>query len=62
MRWTSVSASNLGASGSIVLSGSGPTRVEVSGDIGFPASLFVSEKTVRLGLGLAIRDIKKKTS
>ena len=59
---TSLSASNLGASGSILLSGSGPTLVEISGDIGFPASLFVSEKTVRQGLTQAIRDIKKKTS
>jgi hypothetical protein len=57
-----VSASNLGASGSITLSGSGPTTVRINGDIGFPASLFVSEKLVRMGLDQAIRDIKKKTS
>jgi hypothetical protein len=57
-----VSASNLGASGSITLSGSGPTTVRINGDIGFPASLFVSEKLVRIGLDQAIRDIKKKTS
>jgi hypothetical protein len=57
-----VSASDLGASGSIMLSGSGPTIVEICGDIGFPASLFVSEKQVRSGLGQAIRDIKKRTS
>jgi hypothetical protein len=59
---TSVSASNLGASGSITLLGSGPTLVQISGDIGFPASLFVSEKVVRIGLNQAIRDIKKRTS
>jgi hypothetical protein len=58
----SVSASKMGASGSIVLSGSGTTTVEISGDIGFPASLFVSEKRVREGLDQAIRDIKRKTS
>jgi hypothetical protein len=57
-----VSASDLGASGSIILSGTGPTIVQISGDIGFPASLFVSEKQVRSGLSQAIRDIKKRTS
>jgi hypothetical protein len=59
---TAVSASSMGASGSITLRGSGPTVVEVTGGIGFPASLFVSEKTVRRGLDQAIREIKKKTS
>jgi len=58
----SMSAAGMGASCSIVLSGSGPTVVDVNGDIGFPASLFVSDKVARQGLGDAIRDIKKKTS
>jgi len=66
LRWneagTAVSASDLGASGSIILSGSGPTVVQICGDIGFPASLFVSEARVRSGLSQAIRDIKKRTS
>ena len=57
-----MTASGMGASCSIVLSGSGPTVVEVNGDIGLPASLFVSDKLVKQGLGQAIRDIKKKTS
>jgi hypothetical protein len=59
---SSVSASSMGASGSITFSGSGPTVVDVAGDIGFPASIFVSEKALRQGLGDAIRDIRKKTS
>jgi hypothetical protein len=66
MKWddsgTSVSASNLGASGSITLTGSGTTLVTVTGDIGFPASLFVSEKQMRQGLNHAIRDITKRVS
>lgn len=59
---TQLSASKMGASCSIVLSGKGPTVVDVNGDIGFPASLFVSTELVRKGLDQAIRDIKKKTS
>jgi hypothetical protein len=59
---TSLSASKLGASCSIVLSGTGPTVVDISGEISFPASLFVSEDQVRKGLQQAIRDVKKRTS
>jgi len=66
MKWDSagrsLSASKLGASCRIVLSGTGSTVVGISGDIGFPASLFVSENQLKNGLNQAIRDIKKRTS
>lgn len=65
VKWDSTgrraSASTMGASGSLRLSGSGPTVVEIEGKIGFPASLAVSKDQVLKHLHQAIRDLKKQT-
>ena len=55
------SASKMGVSCSLVLSGTGPTIVDISGKIGFPASLAVSEAEVRRYLNQGIREIKQAT-
>lgn len=56
---TRASASTMGATCSLVLSGEGPTEVDIQGKVGFPASLAVSEAKVRKYLSEAIRDLKK---
>jgi hypothetical protein len=56
---TRASASTMGASCSLVLSGEGPTVVDIQGRLGFPASLAVSESQLRKYLDQAIRDLKK---
>jgi hypothetical protein len=58
---TRASASKMGVSCSLVLSGADPTVVDIKGRIGLPASLAVSEDQVRKYLRQAIRDLKKKT-
>jgi hypothetical protein len=58
---TRASASKMGASCSLVLSGAGPTVVDIKGKVGFPASLAVSEAQVMQYLRQAIQDLKKKT-
>jgi hypothetical protein len=58
---TQASGSKMGASGTLRLSGRGPTVVDIHAKIGFPASMAVSESRVRSTLDQAIRDLKKKT-
>ena len=58
---TRASGSKMGASGSLVLTGRGPTIVEIRARIGFPASIAVSEARLRRELDRAIRDLKKTT-
>ncbi len=52
------SASRLGASVSLELSGTGPTLMILKGRIGFPAALAVSEAQVKTYLDQAIRDLQ----
>ena len=54
-------ASKMGASASLELLGDGPTTVDISARIGFPASMAVSESRLRRYLDEAIRDLKKTT-
>lgn len=65
IRWDkagrNATASKMGASGSIRLSGDGPTVVEIEGKVGLPASLLVTEDRVRAYLREAIRDLKQQT-
>lgn len=58
---TRASGSKMGASGSLRLSGDGPTVVHLEAKIGFPASLAVSRAKVEETLDKAVRDLKKKT-
>lgn len=58
---TRASGSKMGASGSLRLTGGGPTIVDVHAKIGFPASMAVTETGLRRHLDEAIRDLKKKT-
>ena len=58
---TRASASKMGASGTLRLSGRGPTRVEINAKIGFPASMAISETRLRRQFDEAVRDLKKKT-
>lgn len=58
---TEASGSKMGASGTLRLSGRGPTVVDLHARIGFPASMAVSESRIRRTLDDAIRDLKKKT-
>jgi hypothetical protein len=51
----------MGASGTLTLSGTGPTTVEISATVGLPASLLVTEAKVRRYLLEALSDIKKAT-
>ena len=58
---TQASGSKMGASGTLRLSGRGPTVVDLHAKIGFPASMAVTESRIRRTLDDAIRDLKKKT-
>jgi len=58
---TEAKGSKMGASGSLVLSGHGPTRVRLDAKIGFPASLAITKAKIEETLDKAIRDLKKKT-
>ena len=58
---TRASASTMGASCSLVLSGAGPTILDIEGKVGFPASLAVSEAQVVQYLRQAIQDLKERT-
>ena len=58
---TRASASKMGASCSLVLSGAGPTVLDIKGKVGFPASLAVSEAQVLHYLRQAIQALKMKT-
>lgn len=58
---TRASGAKMGASGTVRLTGRGPTVVEIRARIGFPASMAVSESRLRRHLEQAIRDLKKTT-
>ena len=58
---TRASGSKMGASGTVRLTGRGPTVVEIRARIGFPASMAVSESRLRRDLEQVIRDLKKTT-
>jgi len=58
---TRASGSKMGASGTMRLTGKGPTIVEIQARIGFPVSMMVSEIRLRRQLDQAVRDLKKKT-
>lgn len=51
--------SRMGASGTVRLSGDGPTIVDIKAKIGFPALLAVSESRIRKTLDQVVRDLKK---
>jgi hypothetical protein len=51
----------MGASGTIQLSGSGPTLVEITATVGLPASLLVSEAKVRRYFLNAVDELKRTT-
>ena len=56
------SGSKMGASGTLELSGTGPTTVDISASVGLPASLLVSEAKVRKYFRQALDDLKKQLS
>jgi hypothetical protein len=58
---TRASGSRMGASGSLRLTGRGPTIVDLHARIGFPASMAVTETRIRRSFDQAIRDLKKTT-
>lgn len=58
---TRATGKKMGASGSVELSGDGPTTVDIQGKVGFPASMVVTEEQVRDYLDKAIRDLKART-
>jgi hypothetical protein len=58
---TRATGSKMGASGTVRLTGRGPTVVEIHARIGFPASMAVSESRLRRHLEEAVRDLKKTT-
>ena len=58
---TRATGKKMGASGSLELSGDGPTTLDIQGKLGFPASLMVSEDQVRDYLDEAIRELQAKT-
>src|SRR6185436_18342491 len=58
---TRASGSKMGASGSLRLTGRGPTIVDLHAKIGFPASMAVTETRIRRSFDQAIRDLKKTT-
>ena len=58
---TRATGKKMGASGSVELSGDGPTTVDIQGKLGFPASLMVTEDQVRDYLDKAIQDLKATT-
>ena len=58
---TRATGKKMGASGSLELSGDGPTTLDIEGKLGFPASLMVSEDQVRTYLDEAIRELQAKT-
>jgi hypothetical protein len=53
------SGSGMGASGTLTLSGKGPTVVEIDASVGLPASLVVTEEKVRRYLRQALAEIHK---
>jgi hypothetical protein len=53
--------SKMGASGTLMLSGTGPTTLEISAVVGLPASLLITKAKVRKYLREAITDLKKTT-
>ncbi len=55
---THASGSRFGASGTLELSGAGPTLVILKVRIGFPASLSVSKAQLKTRLNQAIDDLK----
>ena len=58
---TRARGSKMGASGTLELSGEGPTLVRIEAKIGFPASLTVSRSKIQETLDRAVRDLKKTT-
>jgi hypothetical protein len=58
---TRATGKKMGASGSLELTGDGPTTLDIQGKLGFPASLMVTEEQVRDYLDEAIRELKART-
>jgi hypothetical protein len=55
---TRASGKKMGVSGTLELRGEGPTVVDLSGRVGFPASLTVTERQIRSAVDEAFRDLQ----